>query len=147
MPLDSDLKLRVVIGEDEGLTRLRLSMSLQRLGVTVVGTAANGEEAVRATRELRPDVVLMDIQMPELDGLQALRRIMTECPTPVVMLTAYSDLETVQRAEAAGAVGYLSKPILDEELGPEILRARERFSIFKAEQEKQTLHGGHRWEP
>jgi response regulator NasT len=102
---------RVLVCEDEGLTALRLRKVLMGLGYEVVGQARDGEEAVYLAERLRPDIILMDVHMPELDGIEAMRRIMRECPTTVVMLTAYSDRDLVQRALSAGASGYLVKPV------------------------------------
>lgn len=120
--------LRVVVCEDEGLTRLRLTASLTSHGFTVIALAANGREALKAVSELAPDVVLMDVEMPVMNGLEALAAIMRDHPTPVVMLTAYSDTETIRAVKAGGACGYLSKPIIDAQLGPEIQRAVRHFA-------------------
>jgi AmiR/NasT family two-component response regulator len=124
---------RVLVCEDEGLTVLRLRTVLGRLGYEVVGTARDGQEAVREAERLRPDVILMDVHMPKLDGIQATQRIMQECPTAVVMLTAYSEQELVQRALAAGASGYLVKPVADDQLRPAITVACERFTELRQE--------------
>src|SRR5689334_6351943 len=94
---------RILICEDEGLTALRLRTSLEALGFTVVGDARDGKEAVEKAAALKPDAILMDVRMPELDGIEAARRIMETCPTAIVMLTAHSDQELIQRALDAGA--------------------------------------------
>jgi AmiR/NasT family two-component response regulator len=129
---------RVLVCEDEGLTALRLKRVLGMLGYAVAGEARDGEEAVREARRLRPDVILMDVNMPKLDGIQALERIMQECPTTVLMLTAYSEQELVQRALAAGASGYLVKPVVNEQLRPAISIAMARFAELRQERDVAT---------
>ena len=98
---------RVLIVEDEALVGAMIQGLLEGQGYTVVGTATNGRQAVEMTQSLRPDVVLMDIRLPEMDGLEATRCISESCPTPVVMLTAYDTPELVEQASAAGAGAYL----------------------------------------
>lgn len=120
--------VRVLICEDEGLTALRLRASLEALGFTVVGDARDGDEAVAKAARLRPDAILMDVNMPRLDGIEATRRIMEAYPTAIVMLTAHGDTELVQRALNAGAFGYLIKPVVDEQLRPAISVAWVRFT-------------------
>lgn len=117
-----------MICEDEGITALRLRASLEKLGFTVIGDARDGEEAVAKAARLQPDAILMDINMPRLDGIEATRRIMERCPAPVIMLTAHGDTELVQRALSAGAFGYLVKPVVDEQLRPAISVAWVRFT-------------------
>jgi response regulator NasT len=124
---------RVLVCEDEGLTALRLQRVLKTLGYDVVGEARDGEEAVRQAVRLRPDVILMDVNMPKMDGIQALERIMSQCPTTVLMLTAYSEQELVQRAQTAGASGYLVKPVVNEQLRPAISIGMARFEQLKQE--------------
>jgi AmiR/NasT family two-component response regulator len=126
---------RILVCEDEGLTALRLRRMLAALGYDVVGEATNGEDAVRLAGNLRPDIILMDVNMLKLDGIQATRRIMNEHPTAVIMLTAYSEPELVQRALAAGASGYLVKPVVEEQLHPAISVARARFTELQQERE------------
>lgn len=118
---------RVLICEDESLTVLGLRTALRQLDFDVVGEARNGEEAIRLARELQPDLILMDVNMPRRDGISATEQIMAERPTPVVMLTAYSDPATIQRALDAGAAGYLVKPVRSEQLGPTLTLALLRF--------------------
>src|SRR5690348_1397074 len=98
--------VRVLICEDQGVTVLRLRKELQSLGYEVVGAAADGLDAVAKAREHRPDVVLMDVHMPRLDGIQATAQLMRECPTAVVIVTAYNEPALVQSALDAGASGY-----------------------------------------
>jgi serine phosphatase RsbU (regulator of sigma subunit) len=120
---------RVLICEDEGLTSLRLRTVLTKLGYEIVGQARDGQEGVALACQLRPDVILMDVQMPRLDGIGAVRRIMADCPAPVVMLTAFGDENTVRQALAAGASAYLVKPVRDEQLRPAISVARAGFEV------------------
>jgi sigma-B regulation protein RsbU (phosphoserine phosphatase) len=124
---------RVLICEDEGVTALRLHRTLAAMGYEVVGEARDGAAAVRLARALRPDVILMDVNMPELDGIEATAQIMADCPTAIVMLTAYSEPEVVQRALAAGASGYQVKPVDDQQLRPAITVARARFAELRQE--------------
>lgn len=119
---------RVLICEDEGLTALRLQTTLKNLGYEVVGEARDGEEAVAAAERLQPDAVLMDVRMPRLDGIAATERIMKSRPTAIVMITAYSERELVDAALAAGASGYLVKPVSDDQIEPALKVALSRFS-------------------
>jgi AmiR/NasT family two-component response regulator len=128
-------RARILVCEDEGLTVLRLRKVLSRLGYEVVGAARDGEEAVREAYRLRPDVILMDVRMPKVDGIQATERIMQQCPTAVIMLTAFSEPELVQRALAAGASGYLVKPVADDQLRPAITVACGRFAELQRERQ------------
>jgi serine phosphatase RsbU (regulator of sigma subunit) len=126
---------RVLICEDEGLTALRLRRALAALGCDVVGMARNGEEGVRLACRFRPDLILMDVNMPELDGIEATRRIMAAAPAAVVMLTAYSDPDLVRRAVAAGASAYLVKPLDEAQLWPTLSLARARFDQLQRERQ------------
>ncbi len=103
-------KLRVLIAEDDYLVSEMIEGLLQEMGHAVVGKAANGLEAVEMTCTRRPDVVLMDVKMPQLDGIQATRRIYDRCPTPVVIVSAYETPALIARASQAGAGDYLIKP-------------------------------------
>jgi response regulator NasT len=118
---------RVLIAEDNELVSLTLEEQLTNLGYSVVGVARTGIEAVRLCTQLSPDIVIMDMQMPELGGDGAAQQIAKQHPTPVIMLTAYSDTEHIRKAEASGALGYLVKPINPEELPPAIDVAIARF--------------------
>lgn len=118
---------RVLICEDEGLTALRLQTTLKNLGYEVVGEARDGEEAVAAAARLQPDAILMDVRMPRLDGISATERIMSARPTAIVMITAYSERELVERALQAGASGYLVKPVSDDQIEPALRIALSRF--------------------
>jgi len=118
---------RVVVAEDETLIRLDAVETLTENGFDVVGEAANGEEAVRLTQELKPDVVVMDVKMPVMDGLTAAEQIHKERLAPVVMLTAFSQKELVERALEAGAMAYVVKPFTAADLLPAIEIAQARF--------------------
>ncbi len=102
--------MRLIIAEDEVILALMLRQQLEDEGVEVVGVARNGKIALDLCHEHRPDAVLMDIRMPVMDGFEATRRIMAECPARVVMLTAMDAPDTIERAEEAGAVACLMKP-------------------------------------
>jgi response regulator NasT len=131
---------RVMIAEDNELIALTLEEQLTNLGYHVVGVAHTGSEAVRMCTKLQPDIVLMDIQMPELSGDVAAKEIAKQSPTPVVMLTAYSDNEHILRAEDSGALAYLVKPVNPEELPPTIDVALARFRDLQQLRERvETL--------
>jgi len=110
---------------------------LTNLGYLVVGEAGDGRSAVNLARELRPDLVLMDIKMPDLDGIEAARILTEERIAPTVLLTAFSQRELVDRAKEAGVVGYLVKPIQEADLAPAIEVALSRFAEFR-ELEKEV---------
>jgi AmiR/NasT family two-component response regulator len=123
---------RVLIAEDEAIIRLDLKEMLEEEGFEVVGEAADGEAAVRLARESRADLVIMDIKMPGLDGLTAAERIASEGGGAVLVLTAFSQKELVQRAAEAGAIGYLVKPFQKADLMPAIEIALARHSELAA---------------
>ncbi len=123
---------RVVVVEDEALIRLDLVEMLAEAGYDVVGQAGDGESGVRLVRELRPDVVLMDITMPVLDGVSAAEALADDRIAPIVMLTAFSQSDLVDRALAAGVQGYVVKPFTLAELRPAIEIARARFAEVHA---------------
>ena len=136
----TDRAKRVVVAEDEALIRLDAVETLKEAGYDVVGEAADGEEAVRLTREFMPDVVVMDVKMPVMDGLTAAELIHKERLAPVVMLTAFSQKELVERAREVGAMAYVVKPFTAAELLPAIEIAQGRFQeIISLEEEVQTL--------
>lgn len=119
---------RVLVAEDETIIRLDLCGLLEQAGMEVCAAARNGEEAVELARSARPDLALMDVRMPRLDGIEAARRILEERPLPIVMLTAHGDEKLVARAVGAGVFGYLVKPFREEDLLPAIHTALARHS-------------------
>lgn len=123
---------RVVVAEDEALIRLDVVEMLTEEGYEVVGQAGDGEAAVELTTELRPDLVVMDVKMPKLDGISAAEKIAADRIAPVVMLTAFSQRELVDRAREAGAMAYVVKPFGKADLIPAIEIARARFAEIKA---------------
>src|SRR5690606_1395470 len=127
-----DSARRVVIAEDEALIRLDLKEMLQEDGYEVVGEAGDGEAAVRPAAELKPDLVILDVKMPVLDGISAAERISAERIAPVVILTAFSQRELVQRATEAGAMAYLVKPFTKSDLAPAIEMAVSRYTELRA---------------
>ena len=130
-------RIRVVIADDESVICMDLREMLSNLGYLVVGEAGDGRSAVNLARELRPDVVLMDIKMPDMDGIEAAKILTEERIAPVVLLTAFSQRDLVDRAKSAGVVGYLVKPIQEADLGPAIEIAISRFVEFR-ELEKEV---------
>ncbi|MFE0628062.1 ANTAR domain-containing response regulator [Streptomyces sp. NPDC058864] len=123
---------RVVIAEDEALIRLDLKEMLEEEGYSVVGEAGDGETAVKLAEELRPDLVILDVKMPVLDGISAAERIAKEKIAPVLMLTAFSQRELVERARDAGAMAYLVKPFSKSDVVPAIEMAVSRFTELRA---------------
>jgi response regulator NasT len=123
---------RVVIAEDEALIRMDLSEMLAEEGYDVVGQAADGEQAIALAESLAPDLVILDVKMPRLDGIAAAQRIAERRIAPVVMLTAFSQRELVERARDAGAMAYLVKPFSRTDLVPAIEMAVSRFTELTA---------------
>ena len=123
---------QVLVAEDEALIRLDLVELLTDEGFEVIGEAADGEEVVKLARELEPDLVIMDIKMPKLDGIAAAETIAEERVAPVVMLTAFSQRDLVERARDAGAMAYVVKPFDASDLIPAIEIAMGRFAEMKA---------------
>ena len=123
---------RIVVAEDETLIRLDLVEMLREQGYDVVGEASNGEQAVALAQELRPDVVIMDVKMPVLDGLSAAEQIHETDLCPVIMLTAFSQAELVERARDAGVMAYVVKPFTADDLRPAIEIAHSRWQELKA---------------
>lgn len=118
---------RVLIAEDEALIRMDLAEMLAEEGYDVVGQAADGEQAIALAEQLRPDLVVLDVKMPKLDGIAAAQRIAGERIAPVVILTAFAQRELVERARDAGAMAYLVKPFSRNDLVPAIEMAVSRF--------------------
>ncbi|MCR6713438.1 MAG: response regulator [Demequina sp.] len=123
---------RAVVAEDEALIRMDIVETLREGGYEVVGEAANGEEAVAAAKEHKPDVVVMDIKMPVMDGITAAELIAKDRLAPVVLLTAFSQTELVERARDAGAMAYVVKPFTPGDLIPAVEIAASRFSEIRA---------------
>ena len=122
---------RVVIADDESVIRMDLKEMLGTLGYLVVGEAGDGDSAVNLAREVRPDLVIMDIKMPGMDGIQAARILTEERIAPELLLTAFSQQELVEGAKAAGVVGYIVKPFRDSELVPAIEVCLARYNEFR----------------
>ena len=123
---------RILIADDESLIRLDLREMLSELGYDVIGEAGDGRAALDLARKLLPDLVVMDIKMPGLDGIAAAEQLTRERICPVVLLTAYSDQELVERAREAGVVGYVVKPFRPTELMPVIELSLARFEEFRS---------------
>src|SRR3954447_21061852 len=121
---------RILIADDESLIRLDLREMLTHLGYEVIAEAGDGRTAVDLAKRMRPDLLIMDIQMPDLDGIAAAEELTREKIAPVVLLTAYSDQVLVERAREAGVVGYVVKPFREAELMPVIEVAMARFDEF-----------------
>ncbi len=133
-------RVRVIIADDESLVRVDLREALTEQGYLVVGEVGDGQSVVNIARELNPDVVMMDIRMPGLDGIEAARILTQEKIAPVVLLSAYSQRDLIDRAKEAGVVGYLVKPFRETDLAPAIELAIARFGEFRAlEQEVGNL--------
>ncbi len=130
-------RTRVIIADDESVIRADLREMLTNLNYLVVGEVGDGQSAVNLAREVKPDVVIMDIKMPDMDGIEAAKILTREKVAPVLLLTAYSQRELVDRAKEAGVVGYLVKPFREQEVVPAIEVALARFQEF-AELEKQV---------
>ncbi|OWU66043.1 MAG: response regulator [Armatimonadetes bacterium Cent15-Ar3] len=120
-------QVRVLIADDEPIIRLDLRQMLESLGYEVVGEAGDGQAAVDLARELKPDVCILDVNMPVMDGIEAVDIITDENIAPTILLTAYSDKELIDRARAAGVFAYLVKPFKPSDLAPSIEVARARF--------------------
>ena len=133
---------RVLLAEDEALIRLDLKEMLEEEGFEVVGEAGDGQSAVRLATELRPDLVILDVKMPVLDGISAAEQIVAARIAPVVILTAFSQRDLVERAREAGAMAYLVKPFQKKDLVPTIEMAVSRFTeIVALEGEVADLTG------
>ena len=128
--------MRILIAEDETIIRLDLRDLLERAGHEVVAEARDGEEAVQLARTTEPDLAVLDVRMPRLDGIEAARSILADRPIPIVMLTAYGQGELVSRAVEAGVFGYLVKPFREQDLLPAIHTARARHDELSALREE-----------
>ncbi len=127
---------RILIAEDETIIRLDLRELLEAAGFEICGEARDGEEAVALARSEQPDLAVLDVKMPRLDGIEAARRILDERPIPIVMITAYGEHELVARAVEAGVFGYLVKPFRETDLLPAIETARARHEELTALREE-----------
>jgi two-component system, response regulator PdtaR len=124
----SQKSLRAVIADDQESMSAIIRRQLVAIGHVVIGKASNGRQAVEMTQSLQPDIVLMDIEMPEMDGLEAARLIHEQCPRPVVLLTGHDDPEMVQKASQSGVGAYLIKPPSAPEIERSIIIAVARFA-------------------
>ena len=131
-PTDGNGRPRVLIAEDEALIRLDLREMLQEEGYDVIGEAADGEQAVALAIDLNPDLVICDVKMPKMDGIAAAAQIADKRIAPVVILTAFSQRDLIERARDAGAMAYLVKPFQKRDLLPAIEMATSRFSEIRA---------------
>jgi AmiR/NasT family two-component response regulator len=123
---------RVLVAEDEALIRLDLVEMLREEGYQVVGEAGDGEEAIKLATDLKPDLVILDVKMPKLDGIEAAAKITGDRIAPVVILTAFSQRDLVERAREAGTMAYLVKPFAKRDLVPAIELAVSRFAEMQA---------------
>ena len=129
-------RTRVIIADDESIIRMDLREMLTNLGYLVVGEVGDGQSAVNLARELKPDIVIMDIKMPDMDGIEAAAILTQEKIAPVLLLTAFSQKELVDRATEAGVAGYIVKPFRESDLGPSIEVALARFVEFRTLEEE-----------
>ena len=129
-------RTRILIADDESLILMDLREMLTNLGYLVVGEANDGRSAVNIARELRPDLVIMDIKMPDMDGIEAAQVLTGEKIAPVLLLTAYSQQDLIERAKEAGVVGYLVKPFRESNLAPAIDITLARFEEFQTLQKE-----------
>ncbi len=134
--------MRILIADDEPLVAEGLRARVQGLGHEIAGLAYDGNEAVTLAQALQPDLILLDVKMPKLDGITATERIMTTRPVPIILVTAYADERLVERAIAAGVMGYLVKPVDRRDLLAAIALATVRFADFMARRREGGM--GHR---
>jgi AmiR/NasT family two-component response regulator len=125
-------RTRIIIADDEAIIRMDLREMLSNLGYLVIGEVGDGRSAVNLARELRPDLIIMDIKMPDMDGIDAAKILTEEKIAPVLLLTAYSQRELVSRAKEAGVAGYLVKPFRESDLSPAIEVTLARFAELGA---------------
>ncbi|MFL5909076.1 MAG: ANTAR domain-containing response regulator [Gaiellaceae bacterium] len=128
--------MRVLIAEDETLIRLDLKGMLESAGLEVCAEARDGVEAIELADSESPDLAVLDVKMPRLDGIEAARRILDERPMPIVIVSAFTEQSLVRRAAEAGVYGYLAKPFREEDLLPAITTARARFDQLSAVREQ-----------
>ncbi len=140
--MENQQQLQIVIADDEAVIRMGLSQMVTALGHRVLATAANGDKALEITKQLKPNLLLLDIKMPGLDGLAVAETLALEMPLPIIMLTAYSERGLIERAANASVMGYLVKPIHEHKLGPTIEVAISRFEVMQnMAQEAYKLRG------
>jgi AmiR/NasT family two-component response regulator len=123
--------LKILIADDETLITMSLSTMLENIGHRMIARARTGQEAVEKAKELSPDLILMDIKMEDMDGLEASRQILAQQPIPIIILTAYSQMDLIEKADAVGVSGYLVKPVSENDLLPAITLARSRFKQLR----------------
>ena len=128
--------MRILVAEDETLIRLDLCELLERAGHEVCAQAKDGAEAVTLARTLQPDIAVLDVKMPRLDGIEAARRILDQRPIPVVIVSAYTERALVDRAVESGVFGYLAKPFREEDVVPALATAVARFEELSAVREQ-----------
>jgi AmiR/NasT family two-component response regulator len=133
---DDAPRLRILIAEDETIIRLDLRDVLERAGHEVCAEARDGEEAVALAQSAQPELAILDVKMPRLDGIEAARRMLEERPLPIVMVTAYGERELVSRAVEAGVFGYLVKPFRETDLLPAIATATARHEELRVVREE-----------
>jgi two-component system, response regulator PdtaR len=136
--------LKAVIAEDEELTRTIIRARLEKLGHVVVAEAENGIQAVEAARLHKPDVMIMDIKMPEMDGIEAAKRVLTETPCAILFLSSFNEQELVEQASDTGALAFLMKPFRKEDIAPALEIAVRRFRQIQSQEKeiselKETL--------
>lgn len=136
MSTETESQRRVLVAEDEGLIRLDIIETLKSAGFEIVAEAADGEEAVQLALETEPDLCVMDVKMPKMDGISAAEKILSEISTAVVMLTAFSQTELVERARDAGAMAYVVKPFTPADLLPAIEIALSRHAEIESLEEE-----------
>lgn len=132
------LALRIAVADDEQDMRDFFERMLPRFGHQVVSVAENGRQLIEHCRELRPDLIITDIKMPDMDGIDASLEIFRECPTPVILVSAYHDAKLIERAEADHVMAYLVKPIGQADLEPAIVVAVRRFSEMQSLRQEAT---------
>lgn len=130
--------IRIVVAEDESIIRLDLTEALNDLGFQVVASVGDGAKAILAVKEHSPDVAILDVKMPVLDGLSAAAEILQEQLCAVIMLTAFSQIDLVEKANEAGVMAYLTKPYRASDLGPTIQIASSRFAQMKSLQAENS---------
>jgi response regulator NasT len=123
--------LRILVADDESLHVMSLRGQLEKLGHKVIGEVSDGRAAVDLARELKPDLAILDIKMPEVDGIDAAQMMMSERPLPIILLSAYSERDLAERAASVNVVAYLMKPVSESDLLPAIALATARFNEFQ----------------